>query len=61
MQKSKQSKSDPAQLRNLLHEDETRLASQATVLDYPLEKLIPRLDALLFVLESWKGAAYSKP
>lgn len=52
MQKSKQSKSDPAQLRNLLHEDETRLASQATVLDYPLEKLIPRLDALLFVLES---------
>ncbi|CAH0047784.1 unnamed protein product [Clonostachys solani] len=53
--------SDPGQLKNLLHGDEALLAAQTTVLGYPLEKLIPRLDALLLVLKSCKGATCSQP
>ncbi|KAH0439685.1 sulfatase [Colletotrichum camelliae] len=52
---------DPGQLHNLLHDDEAALAAHATVLGYPLQKLIPRLDSLLFVLKSCKGSTCSQP
>ncbi|KAH7123255.1 alkaline-phosphatase-like protein [Dactylonectria estremocensis] len=54
-------KTDPGQLRNLLHQDEAEIASQTTILGYPLSKVIPRLDALLFVLKSCKGKTCSQP
>ncbi|KAM0334505.1 hypothetical protein ACHAQA_001534 [Verticillium albo-atrum] len=52
---------DPGQLRNLLHSDEAGLAAKSTILGYPLEKAIPRLDALLFVLKSCEGVTCSQP
>ncbi|RSL58160.1 hypothetical protein CEP51_014123 [Fusarium floridanum] len=52
---------DPGQLRNLLHTDEADLASQTTILGYPLNDVVPRLDSLLFVLKSCKGSTCSQP
>ncbi|CAH0028530.1 unnamed protein product [Clonostachys rhizophaga] len=52
---------DPGQLTNLLHPDEAEAAAGATILGFPLHKVIPRLDALLLVLKSCKGSTCSLP
>ncbi|KAH6662910.1 sulfatase [Plectosphaerella plurivora] len=52
---------DPGQLRNLLHPDEAALAARTTILGTSLERLTPRLDALLFVLKSCQGQTCSQP
>ncbi|TQN67231.1 Arylsulfatase [Colletotrichum shisoi] len=52
---------DPGQLHNLLHTDEAALAAGATIHGYPLKKVLPRLDSLLFVLKSCKGITCSQP
>ncbi|EEY16605.1 arylsulfatase [Verticillium alfalfae VaMs.102] len=52
---------DPGQLRNLLHSEEIELAAKSTILGYSLQKVLPRLDALLFVLKSCKGVTCSQP
>ncbi|KAH7310577.1 alkaline-phosphatase-like protein [Stachybotrys elegans] len=52
---------DPGQLTNLLHPDESSAKAQTFILGYPVEKVIPRLDALLFVLKSCKGSTCSQP
>ncbi|KAK1968927.1 sulfatase [Colletotrichum sublineola] len=52
---------DPGQLHNLLHDDEAALSANVTILDYPLNKALTRLDSLLFVLKSCKGTTCSQP
>ncbi|PKS08523.1 hypothetical protein jhhlp_004908 [Lomentospora prolificans] len=52
---------DPGQLVNLLHPDEAEVAATATILGHPLKTLVPRLDALLFVLKSCSGLSCSQP
>ncbi|KAK4038052.1 alkaline-phosphatase-like protein [Parachaetomium inaequale] len=51
-------KTDPYQLNNLLHASAKR---PATLLGVPFEKVIARLDALLFVLKSCKGQTCVRP
>uniref|UniRef100_A0A8H7NB98 Arylsulfatase n=1 Tax=Bionectria ochroleuca TaxID=29856 RepID=A0A8H7NB98_BIOOC len=52
---------DPGQLTNLLHPDEAEAAVGATILGFPLSKVISRLDSLLLVLKSCKGSTCSLP
>ncbi|CAI4212298.1 unnamed protein product [Parascedosporium putredinis] len=52
---------DPGQLVNLLHPDEAKVAESATVLGHSIKSLVPRLDALLFVLKSCSGISCSQP
>ncbi|KAK3291894.1 alkaline-phosphatase-like protein [Chaetomium fimeti] len=51
-------KTDPYQLNNLLHSTAKR---PATLIGVPFEKVIARLDALLFVLKSCKGQTCVRP
>ncbi|KAK3367516.1 alkaline-phosphatase-like protein [Podospora didyma] len=51
-------KTDPYQLHNLLHPDET---TPATLLGVPFEKVTARLDSLLFVLKSCKAQTCVRP
>ncbi|AEO67841.1 uncharacterized protein THITE_2116964 [Thermothielavioides terrestris NRRL 8126] len=51
-------KTDPYQLDNLLHSTAT---PPATLLGVPLAKVLARLDALLLVLKSCKGATCVRP
>lgn len=48
-------------MRNLLHPDELLAGGQPTILGLSLDKVIPRLDALLLVLKSCKGSSCSQP
>ncbi|KAK9770444.1 putative Arylsulfatase [Seiridium cardinale] len=48
--------SDPGQMRNLLDPDRK---TSSTLLGVPLEKIVARLDSLLFVLKSCKATTYS--
>lgn len=50
---------DPGQMVNLLHPDEQQATS--TIAGAPLEKVVARLDALLFVLKSCKAATCVDP
>ncbi|KAJ4291443.1 hypothetical protein N0V88_006037 [Collariella sp. IMI 366227] len=51
-------KTDPYQLNNLLHSSAKR---PKTLLGVPFDKVIARLDALLFVLKSCKGQTCVRP
>ncbi|CAK7198755.1 hypothetical protein SEUCBS139899_001419 [Sporothrix eucalyptigena] len=51
---------DPYQQHNLLGADANG-NSPATLLDFPLSKVVARLDSLLFVLKSCKGRACVRP
>ncbi|EAQ83082.1 hypothetical protein CHGG_10900 [Chaetomium globosum CBS 148.51] len=51
-------KTDPYQLNNLLHDT---AKPPATLIGVPFEKVIARLDALLFVLKSCKGQTCVRP
>jgi hypothetical protein len=45
----------------LLHHDESASKAKSTILGLPVDKVITRLDALLFVLKSCKGSTCSQP
>lgn len=49
---------DPYQLHNLFHESDRQ---PSTLLSIPFDKVIARLDALLFVLKSCKGTVCTEP
>ncbi|KAF2183305.1 Arylsulphatase [Zopfia rhizophila CBS 207.26] len=51
-------KTDPGQLNNLLLNS---TSNSTTLLDCPLQKLVARLDSLLFVLKSCKGKECIRP
>jgi hypothetical protein len=51
-------KTDPYQLHNLLHPSEK---PPSTILGLPFDKVLARLDALLFVLKSCKGSVCVRP
>ncbi|OIW22676.1 arylsulfatase-like protein [Coniochaeta ligniaria NRRL 30616] len=51
-------RTDPQQLKNLLHADEK---APENVLGLPLTKVVARLDSLLFVLKSCKGQTCVRP
>ncbi|KAK0750095.1 arylsulfatase-like protein [Schizothecium vesticola] len=51
---------DPYQLRNLLHPDE-KAHVPATILGVSFDKVVARLDSLLFVLKSCKGTTCTRP
>ncbi|KAI1856113.1 hypothetical protein JX265_011828 [Neoarthrinium moseri] len=51
-------KTDPGQMRNLLDQEET---TSTKLLGVPLERVVARLDSLLFVLKSCKAGTCTRP
>lgn len=58
MRTNLRTQTDPQQLRNLLHPDEKK---PVTLLGVPFDKLVARLDSLLFVLKSCKAQTCVRP
>ena len=60
MRRADKTQTDPYQLRNLLHPDE-KAHVPVTILGVSFDKVVARLDSLLFVLKSCKGKTCTRP